>query len=359
MSEKKAAISFLGDISFNDAYRETAHNFDQYFGKIADLLSNSDYVIGNLECFAESDTGVNKKKVPRLSTSEKMLRNLSKLNLSAVGLANNHVYDNLEDGFTKTISILDELGISYFGAGAKKSEAEKPHQFEVNGLHFTILSYVTGDTNPNIPENAGVFLNFYSEDKIIKDITDSRADSDYIILYLHWGGKYERALYPGLELRASAEKLFNAGADLIVGHHSHTLQPYEIIDSKYVFYSLGNFCFADVHTDGKIFALDKRKNFDSMILNLHFTKDGYSVELIPFINNKLSLEPNDRPQKRLKKRNKFFEHYKKSALFRYFYKFKFLYYDTLIYFIFYDKRSIREKLNAFSIGKIKKFLRRR
>ncbi len=51
---------------------------------------------------------------------------------------------------------------------------------------------------------------------------------DYIIVYPHWGGKMEGALLPDKELIPIAHKIIDAGADIIIGHHSHTIQPYEI-----------------------------------------------------------------------------------------------------------------------------------
>ena len=36
----------------------------------------------------------------------------------------------------------------------------------------------------------------------------------------------------------------DAGADLVIGHHSHRLNPIEQYNGAYICYSLGNFCFS-------------------------------------------------------------------------------------------------------------------
>ena len=100
-------IAFLGDISFNDAYNDLYERGVDPFLKISPTLADCDMVVGNLECLSEGDQGENLLKKPRLKAKTATLNYLKSLNISAVTLAHNHVYDNLEDGFTRTISFLD------------------------------------------------------------------------------------------------------------------------------------------------------------------------------------------------------------------------------------------------------------
>ena len=67
---------------------------------------------------------------------------------------------------------------------------------------------------------------------------------DIIVFVFHWGNEY--VSFPSLEQRQLAYNLIDNGVHLIVGHHSHVIQPYEQYKNGHIIYSLGNFCFNDV-----------------------------------------------------------------------------------------------------------------
>jgi hypothetical protein len=64
------------------------------------------------------------------------------------------------------------------------------------------------------------------------------------VVYLHWGVEYIPLPMPSQ--RELTYRLIDSGIDLIIGHHAHIIQPYEVYKGKYIFYSLGNFLFADI-----------------------------------------------------------------------------------------------------------------
>ena len=126
----------------------------------------------------------------------------------------------------------------------------------------------------------------------------------FVVLLLHWGGRVEGGYYPDREQKIQARKLIDNGADLIIGHHTHTLQPYEKYKGKYIYYSLGNFCFADYQTDGIIKHLDKRRRTDSIILQAEFRADNtYKVNMVPIKNKDLIITKNPNGLKKNKIRN--------------------------------------------------------
>ena len=119
---KKNTITFLGDISLNDKYNYLYKNGEKPFESLKDILFGSDFVVGNLECLAKGDKGENLLKRPRLKTNLETLNYLKDLNLGLALLAHNHTYDNLEDGFLKTINFLKGNSIAYIGAGLSQAE---------------------------------------------------------------------------------------------------------------------------------------------------------------------------------------------------------------------------------------------
>ena len=285
MSEVK--ISFLGDISFNDYYIDLYKKGINPFKTLQPLLESSDFVIGNLECIAKGEQGENTLKKPRLTTSVETLNYLNTINANIVSLAQNHVFDHLEDGFLKTTSFLNENNIQFLGASLNKSAAEKPIIISKNEINIGLLNYVTQDTNPNLPEDASVYLNYFDTDRATTEIKLLKEKTDYVILLLHWGGRVEGGLYPDWRQPKVARNLIDAGADLIIGHHSHTIQPYEVYKGKYIFYSLGNFCFSNLQFEGKVSHMPKRRRI-TLIPSILFNKGSYTISLNYFYN-KISL----------------------------------------------------------------------
>lgn len=245
-------IAFLGDISFNDHYNDLYQRGENPFDEIGAFLKQNDYIVGNLECMAKGDKGENLLKAPRLKTNIETLNYLNDIGVNVVELAHNHVFDNLKDGFKKTINFLDKNKIQYLGASDKKGEEKEPLILEQDGISVCLLNYVTKDTNPNLPKDADVYPNWFDEERIIQEIQKYKQKYNYVFLLLHWGGRMEGSKYPDWHQPQQAKRLIDAGADMIIGNHSHTIQPYEIYKGKYIFYSLGNFCFSAVVFEGRV-----------------------------------------------------------------------------------------------------------
>ena len=351
-------VSFIGDISLNNKYNILYAEKRKPFEAVSKILDDSELVIGNLECLAKSEQGENLLKKPRLHTNLETLKYLKQIELNLALLANNHVYDNLEDGFRKTVQFLKENGIDYIGAGFSKEEAQKPFITKIDDQRICILNYVTEDTNPKLPENSGVYLNCFNKDKAIEDIKRCRKQCDQVFLCLHWGGKVERGYYPDWEQPSVARELIEAGADLIVGHHSHTLQPYEIYRGKYIFYSLGNFCFDDIHCDGKINEIERGRNTESIIIKINFKKSNYEVNILPIENKDLYIVENEEILKKLTKKNKMFESIRKYKLLWQIYFFKYKYIDPVNFFLWGNDHSFIQQIKKLSPEKILRFIKK-
>lgn len=278
-------LTFLGDISLNDDYITLYKDNVNPFLNLKSILSDEKYIIGNLECIAKGEHGENLLKKPRLTTTLNTLNYLKELNLSLVTLAQNHIYDHLEDGYDKTTAFLENNQINHIGSGKSIEDVKKAKIIVKDNITIGLLNYVTLDTNPDLPLDSKVHLNIFDVDKCIKDIESLKKEIDFRVIILHWGGRVEGGLYPDFNQPTIARKLIDAGADLIIGHHSHTIQPYEIYKGKYIFYSLGNFCFSDYVFNGEYTPMSKRRNI-TLILDVNFTKSNYEINLNFFKNNK-------------------------------------------------------------------------
>ncbi|HUG17286.1 MAG TPA: CapA family protein, partial [Thermomicrobiales bacterium] len=74
-----------------------------------------------------------------------------------------------------------------------------------------------------------------------ESIREANENADVVIVFPHWGVEYYPT--PRTYQRRLAAEWVDAGADLIIGAHSHFPGGMEDIDGRLVFYSLGNFIF--------------------------------------------------------------------------------------------------------------------
>ena len=350
-------ISFLGDICLNDKYNNLYLKSIKPFNEVVKVLRKSDFVVGNLECLAKGEKGENLFKRPRLKTSLETLNYLKDLNLGLVFLANNHAYDNLEDGFVKTIKFLHRNNIAYMGAGLSRDEAEKPFFNSHNGINICILNYVTKDTNSNLPDDATIFLNFFNEEKVIADIRKYKKQVDHLVISLHWGGRVEGGLYPDITQPNLAKLLIDEGANLIIGHHSHTVQPYEIYKGKIIFYSIGNFCFSDFSFNGKNYVLPRRSRI-AMIPTIYFERKRYGSNIKFFENRFDNYIKLPFYKRKIQLRNIVFKYiYSNKAGWKIYYFSK----TVILPIVTYIKRndiSLVLKLKSINKGKIIHFLKK-
>lgn len=287
-------IAFLGDISLNNCYNQFNKDGVNPFLGVEQLLKKSNFNIGNLECLAKGEQGENELKNPRLNTDKSTLSSLSSLNLKIVTLAHNHIYDNLVDGYNKTIEQLVGQQIEFLGAGLTENDAQKELIINHNGIKLGLLNYVTKNTNPKMPEDAEVYLNYFDIEKIELQIKSLKLRVDQVIVLLHWGGRVEEGYYPDFNQPSLARKMIKAGADLIVGGHSHTVQPYEVYKGKHIFYSLGNFCFDDIVQGDEVFEIGRFRKRKTIIPLVTFSKTSYTVNISHAKNKKGYILNNDK-----------------------------------------------------------------
>ncbi len=192
-------------------------------------------------------------------------------------LANNHAYDFGEISLIDTIDTLAGADIDYFGAGKNLEEAMKPVYYEIDGKTIAFVSASRAEKNlktPQATEDGAGILRCYDTELFLQVIKEADANADFVIACVHWGTEYSTVL-EDVQLTTGKEYL-DAGADVIVGSHSHCLQGMEYYDGKPIIYSLGNYWF-------------NNKTLDSMLLNLHFYGDDneqhLEVSMVPAIQS--------------------------------------------------------------------------
>jgi poly-gamma-glutamate synthesis protein (capsule biosynthesis protein) len=254
----QVVMDFTGDINFADDWCTTEYMDAQPNG-IADCFSpdllkemqSADIMMLNNE-FTYTTRGtalVGKDYTFRAKPDRVKL--LETFGTDIVNLANNHVYDYGDVGLLDTLDTLKKEGIPYVGAGANLNEAEKPVFFIENGRKIAIVSATQIERSLNFTKEAtdsspGV-LKTLDPDKFVAEIKSAKQESDAVIVFVHWGT--EGSTHYGSDQISLAKAYVEAGADAIIGGHTHCLQGISYINGVPVIYSLGNFWFSQETLD--------------------------------------------------------------------------------------------------------------
>ena len=200
---------------------------------VRDIFRSDDLTLVNFE-----GTFTDTKFVPNNKKSNEFLFNISPKYVSiltdnfieAVCLENNHVMDHGEEGYNETKETLQNAGVLY-------STSTEMAVFDVKGIQIAMLSYLCID---RYDKPVGEFATLY--DKVASDIQLAKKYYPVVIVSFHWGR--EKDYHPTDNQKKMGRLAVDSGADLVIGHHSHRINPIEQYNGVYICYSLGNFCFS-------------------------------------------------------------------------------------------------------------------
>lgn len=204
-----------------------------------------------------------------------MAGDLADLGFDLVSLANNHTLDKGVQGVKNTLEIWEEQSDRVIATGAFDSQEDRDEivTFEKDDVTFSFLAYTYG-TN-GIPADVPYRVNYFDEDLIRQDVERAKEQSDVVLVSAHWGVEY--SLEPNDFQKQYAQLFADLGVDVVIGHHSHSIQPIEWVTGEegnetLVIYSLGNFLAStpnDVSLLGGMVTFDFVKP-DLTIENVHF-----------------------------------------------------------------------------------------
>lgn len=252
-SQDTVTLLFAGDILMDDHYAvmSTYHNrgndINQAFDQgLLEQMRNADiFMINNEFTFTSRGTPtVNKKFTFRANPGNVSM--YEEMGVDIVSVANNHIYDYGEISLLDTLDTLEQAEIPYVGAGRNLQEAMTPVYYIANGMKIAFVSATqiernsVPDTKEATQDSAGV-LRCMNPDNLLLVIEEAKKNSDYVILYIHWGTESQETIDWLQEQQAPIYA--QAGVDLIIGDHPHCLQKMDSVEGVPVIYSLGNFWF--------------------------------------------------------------------------------------------------------------------
>ena len=266
-------VVLTGDILLDRGVRQVIERrgADHLFSPGVDsVLCSAQVVVGNLECPATKiEAPVFKRFIFR--GEPEWLQTLHRHGFTHLNLANNHSIDQGREGLMDTRRNIQRAGMVPIGAGATMNEAVQPvllaesprRVYLVPSLRLALENYAYLPDQPCVSQEP--------MDSLLERVRMlKRADSTAIVIVsLHWGG--EHTLQPVPRQRVEAHQLIMAGADVIVCHHTHTLQTIEEFRGKKIYYSIGNFIFDQA----------KPLNSRACMVRLNIKRDGFTVETVP------------------------------------------------------------------------------
>jgi poly-gamma-glutamate synthesis protein (capsule biosynthesis protein) len=233
---RSVTINIVGDVHGESTIDRTA------IPALKKHFADGDLNIFNLETAVTAEPKKEEKEY-NFKTDLSFLKALRSVGLNVATVANNHSYDFGAEGFLDTLQALDKAGIRYVGGGVNSGIAYQGQIFKVKGIRIGVLGLAK--VNGGLASIAGRekpgTTNGYDAASSENAITAIKKVSDIVIVLVHWGE--EGSFCPRPAELSSARKWQSLGADIIIGSHTHTLQPITFAKNQLVAYSMGNFIF--------------------------------------------------------------------------------------------------------------------
>lgn len=220
-------------------------------GPISRTLRAADIAMVNLETPVTDAVRRDPKELERpadryhFRTGPRALDVLADSGVDVVSVANNHAGDYGWAGLADTLEAGERSGVAMVGAGRDEAEAHAAHVVEVDGLEVAFLAadsvqregsstvWEAGEDHPGIASVRGG-----GSAGLVASVEAESERGRLVVVYLHWGKEYESC--PTQSQRLLARDLVDAGADVVVGSHSHVLSGAGWSGDALVDYGLGN-----------------------------------------------------------------------------------------------------------------------
>lgn len=237
----KIKLGFTGD--FCTMYRMESlvknRNWGNSFESIIPFFAENDANILDLEApLTNSNIGINKSG-PVIKMLPESTELLKALNCQLVATANNHLMDYDKAGLLDTYEHLNHAGIDFVGSGLNMEAASKFKVIEIKETKIAIINITENEWSTTHGNKPG--CNPIDPVTNFGQIKAAKEQADFVIVIAHGG--HENYPLPTLRIKQLYHFFIEAGADAVIGHHTHIVSGFEIVNNCPIFYSLGNFCF--------------------------------------------------------------------------------------------------------------------
>ena len=272
MSKEKTSIIFTGDIGF-DRYMDHRWEDENLLSKpILDFFHSADHVAANVEGALIDAVDDGSRGVFFHAMNPAATKVLKDMHADIWCVGNNHTMDAGREGVISTRKIAEEMGCLTIGAGLNETEASEPiYLDEAGGIGMFGVAYMA-ECIPATDTEPGIFR-WDNMDAIKRRIDEVKSKCRWCVIVSHGGEEFTSM--PSPYTRDRYLRFLELGADVVVAHHPHVPENYELFDNgKAIFYSLGNFIFdtnyqrAHLYTDVgvllKLIFTEEKLDFEAM-----------------------------------------------------------------------------------------------
>lgn len=246
-SGESVTIAFAGDASFEGVTGALVANPTGLLNAVTPLLSQADLTMVNLEA-ALGIAGSPEPKAFNFQVPPEALVALDSAGVDVVTMANNHAMDFGPEGLSESLRIKDDTGFPIVGIGENADTAYSPWITEVRGQRIGFIAandifdsnlvdrWTATDDQPGVASAEEAH-----QARLADQVRATRTDVDTLVVYLHYG--IETQTCPNSRQVDLVDLLTEAGADIVVGSHTHRLQGMGYAGDRFVAYGLSNFVF--------------------------------------------------------------------------------------------------------------------
>ena len=236
-----------------------SYNYDFLFEGIKEYIKNADIAaIYQTMIIAGNEKGVS--GYPTFNTPMEMMEAIENAGFNIALMASNHTTDMGIDGIQNCINLWKNYNnVRVVGINESEESSVNIPIVEVKGKRIAVLNYTYGLNSPITDKTKQYLVNYLgtldnetgkaSETTlshiVINDIKRAKDQADYVVVFPCWGDEY--TFETGATEKKWAKQMTEAGADLIIGAHTHYVGEVEKIvadngNTSMCYYSLGNFC---------------------------------------------------------------------------------------------------------------------
>jgi len=244
LEEKRARLSSVGDLMNASG---TENSVNKFYAHVFDLIFGVDISIANLESTLTSgavqESTFTADETPTINATPEQynaLKGHDGRQYTIFHTANNHILDCDLEGFDTTHDVIEADGFQYVGTNRRPEDHKKGRIISSNGIKFGFVAATYGLNCRPFPEGKGWLVNYVpfhkQQGRVDLSLLEEQIkwcqseQCDFTIASLHWGLEHE--LYPQSEQLDMAHELVESGADAILSHHTHNIQPYELYQTQ-------------------------------------------------------------------------------------------------------------------------------
>ena len=241
-------LTFVGDIMGHDVNYHMEDFGDIYRG-VKDLFLADDLTFANLEL--PLDPSRPASGYPYFNGTPEYLAAAVDAGIDLFSLANNHAFDDGEEGILQTIRALERSRLrsrgpfAYSGTRGNPRAPFRTETLLVKGIRvgFIAAAQFLNENDSGRYVHVADYSNPAQAQELIDLVRSAAPLYDLFIVSYH--GDREYVQEPSPLKRAFFRQLLEAGAHIVVGHHPHVVQGYDLVTvhgvQKLAMYSMGNF----------------------------------------------------------------------------------------------------------------------